>query len=225
MSEDDIRNQFIIQEDVGRLNAESLARRALRFGRITKDGHVIIENQNLSKGDQLKLALLIRYIGNQLDESIRRSVRPSELTQTLGQRLEAIGSLLSKLAFEGFAKKEGPGEYSIFPYKIEVFLSHLESPEQNDSDSSHRKYARTRSSATRTRGVGADIQRLIDEGFFEKPIFVSEVSQKLKAENFHHDDRVIDTTLRKTFVSSKRILKRIPNEGPGKAKWLYVIRK
>lgn len=224
---DDIKNLFIVQDDVGTQGAEALAKRALRFGRVTKDGSVVIDDKGLSKGDQLKLALVIRYIGSSLDETILRKIRPTEMTRTLGQRIEAVGAGLSTLAATGFAKKEGRGEYSVFPYKIESFLDYLEKG-RGDSEATPKTKARGAKRGKTTQplsGVGVHIQQLIDDGFFEKPKFVSNVIEKLQEENVFRDGRVIDKTIRDTFVSNRRVLQRIRNDGAGKARWLYVVRK
>lgn len=73
-------------------------------------------------------------------------------------------------------------------------------------------------------GAGADIQGLIEEDFFKNPKFIIEVQKKLEEEVKYHDIRAIDTTIRKTFVASRKTLKRIPNTEKGKAKWKYVNR-
>lgn len=223
---DDVRSQFIVDENIGQQNVEALAKRALQFGRVTRTGGVVIDVQGLTKGDQLKLILVIRYIANRLDESISRTVRPTELVSTLGQRMEAVGAGLSKLNADGFAKREDVGEYSVHSYKVESFLSDLEELCARVIPSNEKISSRKRRRTTgRSTGIGADIRRLVEEGFFDTPKFVSEVSQKLRQENAFHDDRVIDNTLRNSYMSNKRVLKRIPNEGSGKAKWRYVIRK
>ena len=213
-----------MEANIARQSIEILAERVIKLGQVTREGDVVIHATHLSKGDQLKLALIVRYIRNALDENISRTVRPTDLTRTLGQRLESIGSSLSKLNAEGFAKKEGYGEYSVFPYKVEPFLNHISQEESPDAKkiAKHRKQPK---SSARSSGAGADIQRLFEEGFFDTPKFMADVIKKLREENSFHDDRVVDKIMRDTFVSSRRLLKRIQNEGPGKARWLYVVRK
>jgi len=122
----DIRNQFIVEENVSAHQAEGMAQRVLKFGRITKSGVVIIDDKSLSKLDQLKLCLVVRYIAHSLNPEISEQVRPSELTIPLGQRLEAVGSTLSVLSKEGFVKKQGHGRYVVSTHKIDQFLNYLE---------------------------------------------------------------------------------------------------
>lgn len=122
---DDIKNQFIVSDSVNRSSVHALAKKALKHGRITQGGSVVIDNNSLSKDDTVKLALVIRFIANALDDAISQSVRPVELTSVLHERVESVGSRLSKLAKDGFAKKSGYGQYSVFPYKIDPFLDAL----------------------------------------------------------------------------------------------------
>ena len=222
-----IKNLFIVQEDVDKQDAESLAKRVLKYGRVTKDGIVVIDDRTLSKSDQLKLSLVIRYVGSRLDETINRKVRPIELTKTLGQRIEAVGAGLSKLASDGFAKKEGHGEYVVYPYKVGAFLDQIEKESSTDPSSQKTKTRGPKKGKTTQplSGVGVHIQRLVDDGFFKTPRFISEVIDKLEEENVFRDGRVVDKTIRDTFVSNRRTLQRIRNPEKGKAKWKYVIRK
>lgn len=223
---DDIKSQFIVDDNVDKNSVEKLAKRTLKYGRVTREGGVVLDSSDLSKDDVLKLALVIRYIANAFDESIPQSVRPVELTSTLQERVESVGSRLSKLAKESFVKKTGYGQYSVFPYKIESFLDALDGREVSGVKQTTRRRAvskGTRKTKELT-GVGLDIQKLIDDGFFSTPRFMSELDSELRKETRYHDPKVVDMTIRKTFVSSRRSLKRIPNTEGGKAKWKYVVR-
>ena len=226
---DDIKNKFIVDEDHNKERIEEVAGKTLRFGRVTKDGNIVIDDKGLTQDDILKLCLVIRYIAHGLDDSISQSVRPVELTKVLHERMESVGSRLSKLAKDGFAKKAGHGLYSVYPYKIEPFLSQLELVGEGQNEKTITKKRRKSGTSTVRKvkeltGVGLDIQKLIDDGFFNTPWFVNEVDTELKKETKYHDPKVIDMTIRKTFVSNRRTLKRIPNTEGGKAKWKYVIR-
>lgn len=225
---DDIKSQFIVGDEVDQNSIHRLAKRTLKYGRVTKGGNVVIDNTHLSKDDTLKLCLVIRYIANALDESISQIVRPVELTDALHERTESVGSRLSRLAKESFVRKIGYGQYSIFAYKVEPFLDEMDGKDPVEQ----RTHSAKRSSANKAprkakemTGVGLDIQKLLDDGFFSTPKFINEIDAELRRETRYHDPKVIDMTIRKTFVSSRRSLKRIPNTEGGKAKWKYVVRK
>ncbi len=224
---DDIKSQFIVGDEVDTNSIHRLAKKALKHGRVTKGGNVVVDNARLSKDDTLKLCLVIRYIANALDESISQSVRPVELTDALHERVESVGSRLSRLAKENFVRKTGYGQYSVFPYKVEPFLDEVDGKDPVEA----RKSSATRSASKSPRkvkeltGVGLDIQKLLDDDFFSTPRFINEIDSELRKETRYHDPKVIDMTIRKTFVSNRRSLKRIPNTEGGKSKWKYVVRK
>jgi len=227
---DDLKNKFIVDESHVRQNTERFIEKALKYGRVSKGGDMIIDKAHLSQDNTLRLALVLRYLGHSLDETIPETVRPSELTKVMGERIESVGSRLSQLAKNGFVKKSGYGQYVVQPYKVEKFLDDLEAGEATDAPEQKRggKKKGRRASANKKSqplaGIGNDIQGLIDEGYFKTPKFVTEVQGKLEEEVRYHDIRTIDTAIRKTFVASRKVLKRIPNPDKGKAKWKYVDR-
>jgi hypothetical protein len=227
---DDLRNKFIVDESHVRQNTERFIEKALKFGRVSKGGDIIIDKTHLSQDNILKLALVLRYLGHSLDETIADTVRPSELTKVMGERIESVGSRLSQLAKNGFAKKSGYGQYVVQSYRVEKFLDELAagggdgvSEQKHNGKRKGRRTSNNKKSLPLV-GIGSDIQGLIDAGFFKTPKFVIEVQRKLEEEVRYHDIRVIDTAIRKTFVASRKVLKRIPNAEKGKAKWKYVNR-
>lgn len=225
---DELKNKFIVDEDHLRQGTERLIKKALKYGRVSKNSDVIVDKAHLSQDNTLKLSLVLRYLAHSLDETIPGNVRPSELTKVMGERIESVGSRLSQLAKGGFVKKSGYGQYMVQPYRVEKFLDELESGNLSESgEKKPVKRASRRSGSKKSQplaGIGNDIQGLIDEGFFKMPKFVTEVQSKLEEEVRYHDIRTIDTAIRKTFVASRKTLKRIPNTEKGKAKWKYVNR-
>lgn len=229
---DALKNKFIVDETTTREDAEQLIKKALKYGRVSKSGDIIIDKVQLSQDNILRLALVLRFLAHGIDESITESVRPTELTKVMGERVESVGSRLSQLAKTGFAKKSGYGQYVVYSYKVNKFLDELESGtveiEVSDKKYPGKKKAKRVATGGKQRvssvGAGADIQALIEEDFFKTPKFIIEVQKKLEEEVKYHDIRAIDTTIRKTFVASRKTLKRIPNTEKGKAKWKYVNR-
>src|SRR3989344_4887075 len=220
----DIKSQFIVSAEVSAQRIEELAKRALTYGRITEAGLVVIDDKSLTQDDKLRLALVIRFIASKLDDSISPTLRPLELVDVLHERLEAVGSRLSKLAKNGFAKRVEHGQYSVLPYRIEVFLDGLD---MRDKSKSQQKTPRRPGSAGARKpkeltGIGLDVQKIIDSGFFNVPRLMNEINAELKKETKYHDPKVLDMTIRKTFVNNRRALKRIPNSEGGKARWRYV---
>ena len=124
---DALKNKFIVDETATGKDAEQLIEKALKYGRVSKSGDIIIDKIQLSQDNILKLALVLRFLAHGIDESITESVRPTELTKVMGERVESVGSRLSQLAKSGFAKKSGYGQYVAHSYKVDKFLDELES--------------------------------------------------------------------------------------------------
>jgi hypothetical protein len=227
---DDIKKKFIVEESDIRQDTEKLIEKALNYGRVSKNGDIIIDKNKLSQDNTVRLALVLRFLAHSIDETISESIRPTELTKVLGERVESVGSRLSQLAKVGFAKKSSYGQYVVHHYKVEKFFDELDSElvveDYNMKQSGKSKPRRISGKNNRLYSgrIGSDIQELIDNNFFKTPRFVSEVQNKLEEEVKYHDVRTIDTTIRKTFVASRKTLKRIPNTEKGKAKWRYVNR-
>jgi len=210
-NEKDIKNFFIVDEDeYTKEKVQKYAEKALKYAKIAKNGQILIENHNIPSDEKIKLCLAVRFIAHNFDSNIQSNAT------------EAIGSRLSKIVKSGFAKKTERGVYQIMPHKIEIFLDELSTRENNGTKI---KNAPSKSKRQSTKGIGKDIQELVNSGFFNTPKTIQEISKKLKQEVKFHDDRVIDATVRNGFVSNKKILKRIPATNKGKARWEYVIRK
>lgn len=230
MTNKNIAKEFIVnEEDYSKSWAEKIAERALKHMKISKEGKPLIENDAASPDEKLKLALVGRFIAHSFSEEIPSEVTIKEVEDVLpNESYYAVGARMSKIANSGFATKKGRGKYVVQPYKIEPFLDSLEIVSDSQDKQGHgasKNNKRKRKQTTGGRGSGKDIMDLIESGFFDTPKTVSEAVAKLKQEVKYHNPRVVDAMIRKTFVSSKKLLKRIPNEEKGKAKWRYVIRK
>lgn len=215
-----IKKMFILEDENFTGNTANIAKRLIKYGRITKKGEIIIDADNLTQDQILKLCLSIKFIANEMDDKIEKYVKPTDLVKIMNERSESIGSRLSKLLNDGFVKKVGYGRYVINNYKIETFIKSLE--DDNQKPRSSKTNIKSGGSKKLT-GIGADIESLIYNNFFSKPKTIKDVELELKRENKYYDSRVIDATMKNIFIR-RRIVKRIENENGGKAKWQYVIR-
>lgn len=71
------------------------------------------------------------------------------------------------------------------------------------------------------KGLIGGITLLLENGFFKKPVLVTEVQDELKKEGYYYSIQATDTTLRRDMVNRKKILSRLKVDGV----WQYVIRK
>jgi hypothetical protein len=102
MSIDDLKKQFIVNEDVLKSRLEPVVTKALTHCRIDKDGRVEIRSTRLSGKDQVKLTLAARVIGAEMDRARGR---------------DAIE--------DKFAQSPRLGIYRALPHKVEQFLDSL----------------------------------------------------------------------------------------------------
>ncbi len=80
---------------------------------------------------------------------------------------------------------------------------------------------KTKPSQNNYKGLSGGVHFLIDNGFFNNLKSKSEVHLKLKEEGYYHRPQAVDTTLRRDFVSKKKILLRTLENNI----WKYALRK
>ena len=78
-----------------------------------------------------------------------------------------------------------------------------------------------KSNVNQYKGLVGGINLLIENGFFKKPVMVTEVQDELQKEGYYHSIQSTDTRLRRDMVNRKKILTRLKVDGI----WQYVIRK
>lgn len=227
-NDNDIKNLLIVDGDnYSKQMMEEFAKKLIKYAKISKSGDIIILDRSLSPDDKLRIALVLRFIAHTFDDTIPETITLKELANLLSERLEAVGSRLSQIMKkENFAKKVNKGVYMAQHFVIDKFLTDLENKEHSIGSGKKRT---TKSGSKRkdkaVTGIGKDIlELLVNNNFFKTPKTIKEACEKLKEETRFHNPKVVDMTIRKTFVNSKKILKRIPNTDKGKAKWLYVNR-
>jgi len=215
---------FIVDDENALLETRRLVEKALKYGRITRSGELLIEDFGLSKTNILKLALVLRFLAHRIDENISDTLSPKELVTVLSERYESVGSRLSKLAGAGFVEKVGHGKYRAKLFQVKRFLLGLEGQEvEGVANAVRRKRRRIIPDSDKSKrgGVYLAVQKLIEKEYFKTPRFVSEAKKELEVEGDFFDIRRVDTAVR---VMHKKSLRRLRSEKGGKAKWQYVNR-
>lgn len=230
INDNDIEKLLIVDEqDYSREQAKKIAMMIVKYAKISKKGDIIILDSSLSPDDKLRLSLVLRFTAHIFNKDIPETITLKELAIVLSERIEAVGSRLSILIKkENFAKKVKKGVYIVRYFMINRFLTGLENKEITYKMSKRNKNSKSNRKITNkaVTGIGKYIQDLlINNDFFKTPKTVNEVCKKLEQETKFYDPRVVDTTIRKTFVSSKKILRRLPAKDKGKSRWVYVNNK
>lgn len=125
MSIEELRRQFIVDEDVLKARLEPVVTKALAHCRIDKNGQVLITNARLSGKEQLKLVLAARAIGSQMDPSIPAEVSVAEISKYTGLPENQVRARGKDAIEERFAQSSRSGVYQALPHKVEAFLDRL----------------------------------------------------------------------------------------------------
>lgn len=84
-----------------------------------------------------------------------------------------------------------------------------------------KKKSSTKTKSTQYVGLKGGIQLLMDNGFFKKPVLVTQIQDELQREGYFRPLQSTDTILRRDLVQKEKILTRIKVNGV----WQYVMRK
>lgn len=125
MSIEELKKQFIVDDDALKTRLEPLVAKALNHCRISKSGEVIITNQNLSARDQVMLILSARAIASQLDSAISADVAVADLAKSTGLPTDQIRARARDIIGLKLAVSPKRGDYRAIPHKIEAFLDSL----------------------------------------------------------------------------------------------------
>jgi hypothetical protein len=135
MSIEELKKQFLVDEDVLRERLEPLVEKALRHGKIDKQGQVLITNQSLSGKEQVMFVLSARAIGAQLDPGISVNVSASELGKFIRLPANQIRARSAQLIKSRLVESPERGVLRAIPHKVEGFLDSLSSPRNKKPDS------------------------------------------------------------------------------------------
>lgn len=125
MGIEELKKQFIVDDDVLKSRLEPVVMKALAHCRIDKDGRVEIKNRALSGKEQVKLALAARVIGAEMDPAISPDVSVAEITKFTGLPANQVRARGKDAIEDRFAQSPRSGIYRALPHKIEPFLDDL----------------------------------------------------------------------------------------------------
>jgi len=123
---ENLRDKFIVNEEINQKQILSFIERSLSFCRVTKTGGVIIDEGKLTNLEKIKLSLVARFLANKLDPSISAEVNSEELSGYLMISKDQVVARLKNLKDERFATRTGKGVYAVNPFRIGEFLASVE---------------------------------------------------------------------------------------------------
>ncbi len=125
MNIEELKKQFIVDEDVLRARLEPIVTKALAHCQIDKNGQVDIKDRKLSGKEQVKLTLAARAIGSQMDPAISAEVSVDEIAKFTGLPANQVRARGKDVIEDRFAQAPRSGVYRAMPHKIEAFLDAL----------------------------------------------------------------------------------------------------
>jgi len=131
MSIEELKKQFIVDENVLKARLEPVVNKALIYCRIDKDGRVEIRNAKLSGKEQVKLTLAARAIGAEMDPAISPEVSVFEISKFTGLPANQVRARGKDAIQDKFAQSPRSGVYRAMPHKIEAFLDGLAAVQQD----------------------------------------------------------------------------------------------
>jgi hypothetical protein len=138
MSIEELKKQFIAEDDVLKARLEPIVRKALAHCRIDKNGQVLITNEKLTGREQIRLILAARAIGSQMDSNISSEVSVVEITKYTGLPANQVRARGKDSIEDKFAESPRPGIYRAMPHKVEAFLDCLSAAQSKERNSRSR---------------------------------------------------------------------------------------
>ena len=131
MGIEELRKQFIVDDDVLKARLEPIVTKALAHCRIDKNGQVEIKDAKLSGKEQVKLILAARAIGSEMDPAIHAEVSGAEIAKFTGLPANQVRARVNDAIEDRFAQSPKSGVYRAMPHKIEAFLDTLQNAGSN----------------------------------------------------------------------------------------------
>lgn len=125
MNLEELKKQFIVDEDVLKARLEPVVAKALVHCRLDKNGQVLITDASLSGKEQVKLALAARAIGSQMDSGISPDVSVAEISKFTGLPGNQVRARGKDAIEDKFAQSPKTGVFRALPHKVEAFLDSL----------------------------------------------------------------------------------------------------
>jgi len=124
---EELKKKFIVEEQMDEKRVANYIERILPFCKISKDGLVIVETKGLKALQQVKLALVARFLANYLDKNIPTGMSNSEFSNSLSIPDDQIAARMKELREAKFAIPVKRGMHQVNPLQIERFIAELES--------------------------------------------------------------------------------------------------
>jgi hypothetical protein len=125
MSLEELKEQFLVDDEIRTDRLEQLVRKALPHCVVDKKGAVHIKDVGRSGKEQVKLALAGRLVASKLDEAVSGEVTVEQLAEYTGLPKNQAAARAKECLDEKFADRSSRGSYKARVNKVEEFLNSL----------------------------------------------------------------------------------------------------
>jgi len=122
MSLDDLRSQFVVDDDVRSEKLEALIQKALPHCKVHKNGSVQITRSDLTGRQAVKLVLAARLLASKLFDTVASDVTVEQVAEYTGLPKDQAAARAKDCLDERFAERSARGSYRARPLKVEEFL-------------------------------------------------------------------------------------------------------
>lgn len=127
MSLEELKEQFLIDDEIRAERLEHLIAKALPHCVVDRKGTVHIKNVNRSGKEQVKLVLGARLVASKLDEAVSGEVSVEQISEYTGLPKNQAAARAKECLDEKFADRSARGSYKARLNKIEEFLNSIQS--------------------------------------------------------------------------------------------------
>jgi hypothetical protein len=125
MGLDELKEQFLVDDEIRTERLEQLIRKALPHCVVDKKGAVHLKSPDHSGKEQVKLVLAGRLVASKLDEGVSSDVTVEQLAEYTGLPKNQAAARAKECLDEKFADRSARGSYKARVNKVEEFLNAL----------------------------------------------------------------------------------------------------
>lgn len=133
MDIDELKEQFLVDDDVQKERLAQLVHKALEHCVVHKNGTVELKHKSLAGRDRVKLVLSARLLASKLDESRSSDVTVEEIAESTGLPKNQVAARAKECLDERFSERSTRGSYKARALKVEEFLDTLARPKPSRS--------------------------------------------------------------------------------------------
>jgi hypothetical protein len=127
MTLEELRERFIVADDVIKVRLEPIVAKALKHCLIDKTGQVHVSDKRLSGKQQVMLTIAARAIASQLDPTISANVTVGEIAKYTGLPENQVRARGKDFISAKLAESPQRGVFRAVFHKVEAFLDSIAS--------------------------------------------------------------------------------------------------